>query len=194
MRVLIADDDRTTLALLRATLARRGLDIVVAGDGAAALTALLADDAPEIAILDWMMPGEDGVEVCRALRAANRPRRPHVILLTARRATADVVEGLAAGADDFMTKPFEPAELLARIDVGGRIVALRDALGQRVAELERALAEVRTLQGMLTICMDCKRIRVDEEAWQRVESYVESRSAAQFTHSLCPSCERKRGR
>jgi response regulator RpfG family c-di-GMP phosphodiesterase len=113
------------------------------------------------------------------------------VLLTALRSGADVVSGLDAGADDYVTKPFDLEELRARIHVGVRVITLQDKLAQRVAELQAALANVKQLHGLLPICSYCKRIRGDDQYWQQVESYIAARSDAQFSHGICPACYQK---
>jgi DNA-binding response OmpR family regulator len=135
-----------------------------------------------------MMPGLDGVEVCRRVRAGESPTPPYVILLTAKTRREDIVEGLSAGADDFVRKPFDRAELRARIQVGVRVLALQHKLAERVRDLEAALQRVRQLQGLLPICSYCKRIRDDRNYWQQVEEYVTAHSEAQFSHGICPDC------
>jgi DNA-binding response OmpR family regulator len=112
-------------------------------------------------------------------------------MLTARGERSDLIEGLEAGADDYVNKPFDPSELQARLGVGQRVVELQQVLAERVAELQHALEHVKTLQGVLPICMMCKKIRDDGESWQRLEQYVTDHSEAQFSHSLCPECLEK---
>jgi response regulator RpfG family c-di-GMP phosphodiesterase len=135
-----------------------------------------------------MMPGLHGVEICRRLRQVETPTPTFVILLTSRDAAADVVEGLRAGADDYVTKPPHEEELLARVSVGARVVALQQALADRVRKLEEALSSVKQLQGLLPMCSYCKRIRDDQNYWQRVESYISAHSSVQFSHGYCPEC------
>lgn len=188
MRILIAEDDLVSRKMLEATLARWGYEVVITSDGEAAWEALQQPDAPGIAILDWMMPGLDGVEVCRRLRARQRGDATYVILLTAKGNTADVVSGLQAGADDYVVKPFDREELRARLQAGIRIVTLQIALGLRVRELEEAMARVKTLQGLLPICSYCKRVRNDGDYWQQVEGYISDHSDARFSHGICPDC------
>lgn len=118
-------------------------------DGSEAMTALRVKDAPKLAILDWMMPGMDGLEICRRLREADRV--VYVILLTAKGGKESLVEGLNAGADDYLVKPFDKDELHARILVGLRVLALQAALSERIAELEGATAEILTLKGRMPI-------------------------------------------
>jgi len=188
MRILIAEDDRVSRRLLESHLLKWGHEVVVVEDGGQALAALQRDDAPELAILDWMMPGMDGVEICRRIRAGRSSRPLHIILLTARIGREDLVEGLEAGADDYVTKPFDPPELRARVRVGMRIIELQRDLQERVRELEEALAQVDHLQGLLPICAYCKKIRDDRNYWHQVESYVTARTAARFSHGICPDC------
>lgn len=140
MRVLIAEDDAASRRVLEYTL-RREYEVVSAADGEQALAALLDENAPRLAVLDWMMPGLDGPEVVRRVREMAEGSPPYLILLTARNQTADMVEGLGAGADDYLTKPFNRDELRARIEVGARVIELRTRLASRVSELEEVMAE-----------------------------------------------------
>ena len=190
MNILIAEDDPVSRCLLEAHLEKWGHTAVTALDGLAAWEAMQAVEAPRVAILDWMMPGMDGVEVCRRARARTDAPPLYIILLTARADRQDTVEGLGAGADDFVTKPFDAAELRARVAVGVRVVGLQTELARRVAELEQALAHVDQLHGILPICAYCKRVRHDGQSWQQVEAYVSAHSAVQFSHGVCPECER----
>ena len=103
----------------------------------------------------------------------------------------DIVAGLEAGANDHITKPFDRDELKARVRVGQRVIELQSALADRVRELEEAMSHIRTLQGILPICMHCHRIRNDQESWERIESYIQEHSEAQFSHGLCPECLEK---
>src|SRR5262245_28978952 len=113
MRALVADDDRTTTTILARALARWNLDVTVANDGGAAWDALMSSEAPSLAILDWMMPTIDGIEICRRIRQDASRAHMYVMLLTARDTRADLVAGLDAGADDYLIKPFDAEELRA---------------------------------------------------------------------------------
>lgn len=191
MRVLIADDDPVIRRLLDATLGASGHEVVAVSDGTVAWEALTADDAPLLAVLDWVMPGLQGIEVCRRVRELARPIPPYLILLTAMDRTEDIVAGLQAGADDYIAKPFAPDELRARVQVGARVVALQHGLAARVKALEEALAQVNRLQGLLPICAWCKKVRNDQNYWQQVEIYVAERTDARFSHGICPECREK---
>ena len=188
MRALIADDDKATALIVSRALERCGLTVTVAHDGHAAWDVLSQADPPEIVVLDWMMPGIEGLELCRRLRAERRGANLYVILVTSREARADVVSGLDAGADDYVVKPFDVDELRARIRVGMRVVSLQTSLANNVAQLQEALARVKTLSGLLPICSYCKRIRNDKDYWQQMEQYLSDHSEAEFSHGICPEC------
>jgi DNA-binding response OmpR family regulator len=188
MRVLIADDEATSRHLIQATLGGWGFEVLVAVDGCEALRVLQESRGPEIAILDWMMPGIDGLDVCRRMRATMPNAATYIILVTARGGLENVVRGLEAGADDYITKPFDPRELRARLHVGVRIVQLQKALTERFQELEDALKRLKQLQGLLPICSYCKKIRNDRNYWEQVDAYITSHSEAQFSHGVCPDC------
>jgi DNA-binding response OmpR family regulator len=157
----------------------------------AALEVLRQPDAPSLAILDWMMPGMDGAEVCLKARELAAGRLLYTILLTAKGRKEDIVEGLTAGADDYIIKPFDRSELKARMNAGERVLRLQAELAVRVKELELALANVKLLQGLLPICCYCKKIRDDQNYWQQVDTYIADHSEAQFTHGICPECRDK---
>ena len=139
--VLIAEDDPSSRFLLERSIAQWGFTPVVCSEGTEALARLRADDAPRIAVLDWVMPGMDGVDVCRAVRACNPPRQPYLILLTARSTRADIVAGLGAGANDYIVKPVDREELEARLQVAARFVTLQQRLADR--RLPRYAARVQ---------------------------------------------------
>jgi sigma-B regulation protein RsbU (phosphoserine phosphatase) len=189
VRILIAEDDPASRRLLEACLERWGHAPVTTTGGAAAWEVIQEEDPPAIAILDWTMPGGiDGVEVCRRARGRSDPRPLYIILLTGRTGRQDIIDGLDAGADDFLTKPFDVAELRARVSVGVRVVTLQLELAARIADLEQALARVDQLHGILPICSYCKKVRNDSDSWQQVEAYVSAHSAVRFSHGVCPQC------
>jgi len=135
------------------------------------------------------MPGMEGPELCRRARTELKERGAYIILLTAALVTkADLVDGLLAGADDYLFKPFDHAELHARLKVGERVLSLQTRLRDRVKELETASKQINQLEGLLPICAWCKKIRDDKNYWHQVETYVSKHSAAEFTHSICPEC------
>jgi CheY-like chemotaxis protein len=178
--------------MLRKTLGRRleqwGYEVSAAENGEAAWRLFQDKDAPALAIVDWMMPLIDGPTLCRRVRTVTSGRPVYLILLTARDTSADVVAGLEAGADAYIGKPFDHEELRARLLAGERILRLETELATRVSELEQAVALVKHLEGLLPICMYCKKIRDDKNYWHQVERYITEHSAAQFSHGICPEC------
>ena len=191
MKTLIAEDDSVSRRLLQAALQKWGFEVTVTTQGREAWEALQQPGAPSLLILDWLMPEIDGVEICRRIRASEALKSSYVILLTSRGSKEDIVEGLEAGADDYVTKPFDHGELRARVQVGARVIGLQNALAERVHELEEAIASVKTLQGLLPICCYCKKIRDDGNYWHRVESYISGHANVRFSHGICPDCNDK---
>jgi two-component system cell cycle response regulator len=146
MRVLVADDSAMSRKLLRAVLAQWGYDVVLAENGAQAWEILASSDAPPIAILDWIMPGMTGPEVCRKVRETLREPYTYILLLTSKNTTDEIVEGMEAGADDYVVKPFNEHELKVRINVGKRNINLQmDLLRAREELRERANTDLLTL-------------------------------------------------
>lgn len=188
MKILIAEDDPISRRLLESRLRKQGHEVVLSEDGVQALAALEGDPAIAFAILDWMMPGLTGPEVCRRVRSREVGRQTYLILLTARSGKQDLVSGLNAGADDYVTKPFDFEELQARVQVGERVIRLQQSLTERVRQLEEALSNVKLLQGLLPICLYCKKVRDDRNYWQQVDQYIGEHSAVRFSHGVCPDC------
>jgi len=189
--VLVAEDDTISRRTVVAALARGGNQVVEAKDGLQAWEVLQDPNAPRLAILDWMMPGLDGVQLCRDLKGANDGRTRYLILVTSKSDCQDVVKGLEAGADDYMIKPFDAEELRARVRVGFHVLDLQEKLTHRVDELEQALGQIKQLQGLLPICSYCKKIRNDGNYWQQVEEYIGNHSEVKFSHGICPACYEK---
>ena len=191
MRMLIADDDGISRLELEALLTRHGHEVVSVSDGTEAWEVLQGEDPPRLAVLDWLMDEMDGVEVCRRVRERPGLRNVYLILLTSRGDKEHILTGLHAGANDYVTKPFDRGELLARVSVGEQMVGLQAELAARVHELEAALARVNQLQGLLPICSYCKNIRDDKNYWHQVETYVKAHSEVEFSHGICPGCWEK---
>ena len=191
MKLLITEDEPVSRHILQSVLVKWGYEVLTATNGEEAWEVLQGEDPPSLAILDWMMPGMDGLEVCRKVRQCDRLKLTYLILLTAKDRKEDLVVGLRAGADDYIPKPFDVRELRARIEVGLRILNLQKTLSNRVRELEEALLKVKQLQGLLPICSYCKKIRNDQNYWEQVEQYIEEHSEAEFSHGICPDCFEK---
>jgi phosphoserine phosphatase RsbU/P len=191
MRLLIADDDANTINLLFKYLNEWRYDVVTAGNGIEALDIIKGNDSPQIIILDWLMPGMDGIEVIRKVRQLESSNPPYIILFTVRDEKGAIIEGLEAGANDYITKPFDKNEFHARIRVGERFIHLQNALAERIKELQEAMAQINTLQGILPICSFCHKIRNDQESWEMLEQYISEHSDAKFSHGICPECLEK---
>jgi len=163
MKILIAEDTLLSRHMLQGLLTKWGYDVVSVEDGDAAWEKLKVPDAPRMALLDWMMPGRNGVDVCRALRLQRPEPYTYILLLTAKDAKESVVEGLDSGADDYLTKPFNPQELKARMRVGMRLLQLEDSLvqareGMRFKATHDALTETWNRGAILET--------LDKEIWR----------------------------
>lgn len=191
IRILIAEDHHVSRHLLERNLQNWGFEVITAEDGEAAAEILESPGAPSLAVLDWMMPKMDGVEVCQRVRGhAGRPYI-YLIMLTAKSQKEEIAAGLEAGADDYVIKPFDPDELRARLKVGQRVVELERALDKRVRDLETALADVKKLKSLLPICMYCKSVRDDRDYWRQIEEYIHVETGTDFSHGICPHCMEK---
>ncbi len=172
MKILIAEDDATSRLVLEATLRKAGHEVVAAENGLHAWTAWREAFCP-VLISDWQMPDLDGLELCRVIRRTGNANYTYIILLTAHGGKTNYLEAMTAGADDFLTKPLDVEQLLAKLHVAERILGLRQ--------------HVKRLEGILSICAYCKKIR-DDNRWRQMESYVTQHSEAQFSHGICPDC------
>lgn len=182
-KILIIDDEKVNIDILVGLL-KPDHHIVAAKSGDQAFRRLDAPPLPDLILLDVTMPGMDGFEVCRRIKAREETAGIPVIFLTARTTSEDIVAGFKAGAVDYVTKPFRPEELTARVNTQLR-------LHRTIKTLETALKEIKTLKGLLPICSSCKKIRDDQGYWNQIETYIEEHSDAEFTHGICPDCVRK---
>ena len=191
VKILIAEDTNIYRKQLIWNLSDWGYEVITTNDGLAAWNTLKDDKSINFVILDWIMPELEGPEVCRMIRDRKGSRYIYIIILTSMDSKEDIVEGLKAGADDYIFTPFDPQELHYRIQVGERILNLELSLEKKVGQLKDALSHVKKLQGLLPICMHCKKIRNDQNTWQQIESYLEEHSEAMFSHSICKECKDK---
>jgi len=181
--ILIVDDERQNIKLLTELL-RNNYKIMAAKNGEQALKAAQGNSVPDLILLDIMMPGIDGYEVCKRLKANEITKHIPVIFVTAVTETQDAARGFQAGAVDFIQKPLNPVMAKARVD-------LHIKLHKTMAELKEALFQVKKLSGLLPICMYCKKIRDDTGYWNQIEAYIDNHSEAQFSHSICNECFEK---
>ena len=164
--VLAVDDTPASLQMLCVVLDSEGVDIAMASSGPEAL-ASARSSPPNLILLDVMMPGMDGLEVCRELKRDLGLSRVPVIFLTALADTEHIVEGFAAGCVDYVSKPFREAELRARV---------------------RTHLELNRLRSLLPICSHCHAIRDEDDAWIPVATYISKKAGVNFSHGICPSC------
>ena len=188
MKILVADDELVSRTLLESYLQYWGYTPVLVSHGKEALEVMKSADGPLIAILDWMMPYLSGPEVCQAVQKLQKPIPPYLILVTSKADKRDIVRGLQAGAQDYVTKPYDVNELQARVDVGRRMIQLQQLLAQRIGDLEEATRQIRQLRGLLPICCKCKKVRADDGYWSEVETYISDHTDTKFSHSFCPDC------
>lgn len=160
MRVLVAEDNPVFQSMLKTMLTKWGYQAVIARSGTEAWQVLESQQAPRLAVLDWMMPGMDGLEICRRIRSANREPYIYILLLTARTESQDLIEGMDAGADDYLTKPFNAHELRVRLHAGRRILDLQEEL----LKAREALREQATRDGLTTLLnRNCILETLDDE-------------------------------
>jgi DNA-binding response OmpR family regulator len=171
--IMAVDDNTINLNLLRSILEPHGYAVITALN-AEAVFELLKAEKPELILLDVLMPEIDGFEIAVQLKKTPGLKEIPIVFLTALSETKDIVKGFEVGGVDYVTKPFNPPELLARI--------------RTHTELRRAREEIQTLHGLLPICARCKKIRDASGRWQILESYISERSNAEFSHSVCPDC------
>ena len=192
--ILIVDDERKNIQLLGNILREQGYEPEFATNGVEALE--WADRRHfDLVLLDVVMPDIDGYEVCKRLKNNPATTNIPVIFLTVKDDAESIVRGFEIGAVDYVTKPFNTIELLARVKTHlalrqfGRELQLKNSeLELKNSELTQALEEIKTLQGIIPICANCKKIRDDEGYWQQIEQYIMAHTDAQFSHGICPDC------
>ncbi|HUI64366.1 MAG TPA: response regulator transcription factor [Bacteroidota bacterium] len=176
MKILVAEDDGVARLILTKRLQKMGHDVIVTEEGGEAWDAFHTG-RPQIVITDLEMPKIDGLQLCQKIRAEHQDKYVYIIILTAREGKKAYIEGLDAGADDFMHKPVDMDELAARLRVAARILSMQ--------------TEMRQLEGLLPICSYCKKIRDENDSWMPIEGYISTRTEATFSHGACPSCVEK---
>jgi PleD family two-component response regulator len=188
--ILIVDDMPENLSVLRQMLTAQGYLVRPALSGGIALRAVQADP-PDLILLDIVMPEMDGYEVCRKLKADEQVRHIPIIFISALNELEDKVKAFSEGGVDYITKPFQTEEVLARVNTHIALHSCQRCLEKKNIELQKALDEVRQLRGILPICANCKSIRDDQGYWEQIETYISNHSEAVFSHSICPDCVKK---
>lgn len=188
--ILVVDDQPANVKVLLAFLKTHGFKTNVATSGERALLTF-ETTLPDIILLDVMMPGIDGFETCRRIKASPKSAEIPVIFMTALDSEHDKMTAFEVGGVDYVTKPFQKGEVLARLNTHLTLQHQKNVLAQQKQELEQALAEVKQLSGILPICACCKKIRDDKGYWQQVEAYISTHSETRFSHGYCPDCFEK---
>lgn len=174
--ILIVDDNPNNLQVLGSILEGKGYEVALAQNGLLALD-FIKKEKPDLILLDIMMPEINGYEICKKLKEDNETKDVPVIFLTAKTETEDIVRGFDVGAVDYILKPFNSAELLARI--------------RTHIKLRQAQKEIQLLRGIIPICAYCKKIRNDTGFWEQVEDYIHKHTMLEFSHGLCPDCYKR---
>jgi response regulator RpfG family c-di-GMP phosphodiesterase len=191
--VLVVDDEQHNLLLLAGIL-REHYQLHLAGNAADAIS-LMNEHTPDLILLDVVMPGMSGFDLCRQIKADDRFRDIPVIFITGMSGSDNELLGLQLGAVDYIAKPFINSHVRLRVqnqmELKRRNELLREQraiLEKRTWELENALLRIKHLEGLIPICMYCKKIRNDQQSWQVLEEYLAEHTDASFTHGMCPDC------
>ncbi len=195
--ILVIDDIKDNLRILVEALGSCGYTVRPALSGRVALAAA-RKQPPDLILLDIMMPDMDGYQVCKALKADKALKKIPVIFISALGEVNDKIKGLSAGGVDYISKPFQTEEVLARVkthltlknlqkELEDKNLRLQEANGK----LKKAMDEIKTLRDILPICSFCKKIRDDDDSWQLIEQYISEHSDTRFSHGLCPDCAKK---
>ena len=195
IKVLVVEDDPFFQRVLVKRLLAEGYQVFAAADGREGMKAIVSFE-PDLVISDWMMPEVDGLELCQSVKTGLKEAAPYFILLTAKGEISNKLLALDTGADDYLVKPCDQGELMARVRAGLRIVLLTQELRAAVeelhvanAELQSARAEVERLSHeMLPICAFCRKVRDADGRWHTLEEYVARFTQADFTHGICSDC------
>jgi PleD family two-component response regulator len=188
--ILVVDDNPDNLRLLAELLQERHYKVRLATTGERAL-ATIRKEAPDLILLDVMMPEMDGFKICRQLKADEQTANIPIIFISALHETIDKVKAFTYGGVDYITKPFQAEEVLSRIKTHLSLSFLNRQLEKKNSELQKALDEIKILQGIISICANCKNVRDDMGYWGGVEIYISKHSEAKFSHSICPTCAKK---
>jgi DNA-binding response OmpR family regulator len=174
--IFIVDDNPDNLRILGHVIQDQGYDITLSSNGKDALE-FLKNEKPDLILLDIMMPEINGFELCQKIKQNPDFKNIPIIFISAIQNSKDIIKGFELGAVDYVSKPFNSKELIARVNVH--------------VQLKKALEEIKVLRGIIPICANCKKIKNDEGYWEQVEEYIQHNTDATFTHSLCKECSKK---
>ncbi len=185
VKVLVVEDDPYFTRILQKRLSAEGYQVTTAGDGRAGMHAIVQQE-PDLVISDWMMPEVDGLELCQSVKTGLREAAPYFILLTAKGEMSDKLLALETGADDYLVKPCDQVELLARVRAGIRIVSLTQSLRKNLAELR---ASGPAGPGPVHVCTGCRKVAGADGRFREIEAFLLERLGAPVNTCTCPECE-----
>ncbi len=191
IKILIVEDDPFFQRVLLKRFMAEGYQVFAASDGREGMKAIVSFE-PDLVISDWMMPEVDGLELCQSVKTGLKEGAPYFILLTAKGEISNKLLGLETGADDYLVKPCDPGELMARVRAGLRIVLLNQELRETVGQLQETNAELVSIKRpaqLLPVCAVCHRVREGDGPWQHLDEYLQSRGRMEFSHGVCPDCK-----
>jgi len=203
--ILIVDDSRDEQDLLSTRLRAAGYESLMVADSAEAALGILGQGTPgqrtgevDLILMDIMLPGVNGLDACRRITATEQLQDIPIIVITVKTEEKDLRAAFAAGAMDYIRKPVNPVELVARVSSALALKAERTTrkareqeLLLRTQELEQALRDVKVLRRLIPICANCKRVRTDAGDWQQLEEYIQGHSEVEFSHGICQVCMRE---
>jgi sigma-B regulation protein RsbU (phosphoserine phosphatase) len=193
IKLLVVEDDPFFQRVLQKRLQVEGYQVSTASDGREGMKAIVSFE-PDLVISDWMMPQVDGLELCQSVKTGLREAAPYFILLTAKGELSDRLLGLETGADDYLVKPCDQSELMARVRAGLRIVLLTQDLRRTVGELQLARVELEAIRSTpseppaIAMCSFCHRVREQNDDWKPIDEVLVERRLADVSHGLCPEC------
>jgi CheY-like chemotaxis protein len=186
-RVLVVDDNTANIDVMLTFLEMEGYEISIATNGKMAVH-VAGHDQPDLILLDVMMPNMDGFETCRILKNDPKTAGIPIIFVTAKKETADIVQGFQSGGVDYISKPYRQEEVISRVKTHLQLRRLMKTQEKLINKLNQALDEVKTLKGILPICSYCKKIRDEKGHWHQMEEYISNRSDSKFSHGICEEC------
>jgi PleD family two-component response regulator len=188
VKILVVDDDPYILSITARVLHTTGCQLITAASGRECM-ASVRNDRPDLILLDMVLPDMSGMEICRKVKTDPQYKRTYILFFSGLRTDSmEQANGLNIGADGYIVKPITNSELLARVNAFLRIIRAERERDRLIVELKQALSKIKQLSGLLPICSHCSKIRDEEGSWNKLETYIEANSEADFSHSICPEC------
>jgi PleD family two-component response regulator len=191
IKILVVDDDENILYLTTEVLKKTGCRLFTATTGQECMASVRANH-PDLILLDMVLPDMSGMEICSEIKTDPLFKKTFILFFSGQRTDSiEQAKGLNVGADGYIIKPITNSELLARVNAFIRIIRTEQERDRLIGELKQALSKIKQLSGLLPICSHCSKIRDEKGVWNRLETYIEAHSEADFSHSICPACAEK---